>query len=63
MSDENKYIRPEQVDKLLSLPNGRCARLARRGLIPAIILPDGTIRLAPDIIDHLKRGNARAVAR
>ena len=61
MENEKKYILPEQVDKLLNLPQGRCARLVRRGLIPAIVLPDGTIRLAPDVLDHFKRGCAAVV--
>jgi len=50
-----EYLKPAEVDQILSLPNGRAARLARKGLIPAVILPDGTIRLPANIIETLKR--------
>lgn len=52
---EQPYLKPQEVDGLLRLPCGRSARLARKGLIPAIILPDGTIRFSPDIIQKLQR--------
>ncbi len=39
-----EYLTPDDVDALLKLPRGKAARLARRGKMPACILPDGTIR-------------------
>jgi len=45
---------PYEVDKLLRLNPGHAKRLARRGLIPAVILPDGkTIRFKREVIDGL----------
>jgi len=38
------YLTPEDVDRLLKLPDGKAARMARRGLLPALILPDKSIR-------------------
>jgi hypothetical protein len=39
-----QFLTPDDVDRLLKLPEGKAARLARRGLLPAIILPDKSIR-------------------
>ena len=39
-----EYMRPEEVDALLKLRSGQAARLARRGSLPATILPGGVIR-------------------
>lgn len=52
---KEQYLLPEKVDSLLQLPRGRSARLARRGLLPAVILPDGTVRFEPNIIETLQR--------
>lgn len=41
----NLFLHPSEVDKRLQLPAGRALRLARRGKLPAIRLPDGTIRI------------------
>ena len=36
---------PEEIDSLLRWPLGKAERLARRGMLPHILLPDGkTIR-------------------
>jgi hypothetical protein len=35
---------PEELDKRLTWPIGRAQRLARRGKLPHIVLPDGSIR-------------------
>lgn len=40
----SEFLTPTEVDELLKLPNGKAARLARRGLLPAIFLPDKSIR-------------------
>lgn len=48
-----QYVSPECVDRILHLPAGRIARMARKGLIPAVILPDGTVRIAEGTIKEL----------
>ena len=48
----NRLIRPRELDHRLGYPQGRSARLARRGAIPAIILPDNEVRFDPDAIDE-----------
>ena len=40
------------LDRHLRYPRGRSVRLARRGLIPHIELPDGEIRFDPPIIER-----------
>lgn len=37
-------LRPDQLDKRLNWPPGRSARLAKRGKLPHIVLPDGAVR-------------------
>lgn len=49
----NELLKPSQIDSLLRYPNGRSERLARRGLIPYIELPDGEIRFDPEVIREL----------
>lgn len=39
-----QLLKPREVDLLLRYPAGRAARLAKRGLLPSIRLPDGEIR-------------------
>lgn len=34
----------EQIDEILTWPPGRAERLARRGKLPHVVLPDGAIR-------------------
>jgi predicted site-specific integrase-resolvase len=46
-------LTPSQVDDLLQYPPGRAARLARQGRLPAIRLPDGSIRFREDDIEKL----------
>jgi hypothetical protein len=41
-----KLIYSEDVDKRLSWPLGRAERLARRGKLPHVVLPDGAIRFS-----------------
>jgi hypothetical protein len=48
---------PEEVDKLLRLSPGRSARLARRGMLPHIRLPDGTIRFDAGAVEKMIAGN------
>ena len=39
------FLRPSEIDERLSLPEGRAESLAKLGKIPAVRLPDGTIRI------------------
>ncbi|MCK6465809.1 MAG: hypothetical protein L6Q93_13355 [Phycisphaerae bacterium] len=48
MSDQ--LLKPTELDSRLRFPRGRSARLARRGLIPCVRLPDGEIRFDPEVI-------------
>ncbi len=43
------------MDARLRYPRGRSARLARKGLIPHVKLPDGEIRFDPEVIDEWLR--------
>ena len=45
-----ELMKPSQVDSLLRYPSGRSQRLARKGLIPHVELPDGEIRFDPEVI-------------
>jgi hypothetical protein len=44
-------LKPYELDSQLRYPAGRSARLARRGLIPHVVLPDGEIRFDPELIE------------
>ena len=46
-------LTPPEADRLLNVPRGRAARLARRGLLPSVELPDGTLRFPADLLDRL----------
>jgi len=50
MNTEQELLLPREVDRLLSYPRGRAARLARAGKLPAIFLPDGEIRFDRDAL-------------
>lgn len=41
-----RLVYPEDVDKRLAWPLGRAERLARRGRLPHVLLPDGSIRFS-----------------
>jgi hypothetical protein len=41
---EPLYLYPEQIDRRLSWPLGRAARLARQRRLPFYLLPDGEVR-------------------
>jgi excisionase family DNA binding protein len=43
-----EYLTPDEVDERLKLPRGKAARMARRGKLPAMILPDGSVRFDAD---------------
>jgi len=46
-----QFLKPSELDSRLRYPSGRSARLARKGLIPHIRLPDGEIRFDPDAVE------------
>jgi hypothetical protein len=39
-----ELAKPAEIDRMLRYPDGRAARLAEKGLLPHIRLPDGEIR-------------------
>jgi hypothetical protein len=53
-----EYVSPEYVDQKFNLPHGRTARLVRKGLLPGIVMPDGTIRIGRATIKLLEQGLA-----
>lgn len=48
-----KIYTPDEVDRILRYPHGRSARLARKGLLPSIQLPDGEIRFLQSQIEQI----------
>lgn len=42
--ERQNLLKPIELDTRLRYPGGRCAKLAREGKIPHIVLPDGAIR-------------------
>ena len=51
-----RLIPPSEIDSLLRLPRGRAKRLAIKGEIPHILLPDGEVRFDPEEMQNwLKR--------
>lgn len=49
-----------EVDRLLRYPVGRSERLARRGLMPHIVLPDGEIRFHHAAIEKMISAHSAA---
>lgn len=48
-------LTPEQVDRIWKLPRGKAQRLGRRGALPALLFPDGTVRFdADELTRHLE---------
>ena len=50
-----ELLTPQELDDRFSFPKGRSARLARKGLLPIITLPDGSIRFAAHDINRCIR--------
>jgi hypothetical protein len=49
-----EILLPRELDRLLRYPVGKSKRLAEKGLLPCIRLPDGEIRFDIDVVlDHL----------
>ena len=46
-------LRHREVDAILRYPPGRVLRLARKGLMPHIVLPDGEVRIRKDTLDAI----------
>jgi hypothetical protein len=46
---------PEEIDKRLNWPIGRALKLARRGMLPHYLLPDGAVRFRWAEVDALVR--------
>ncbi len=44
----SELLKPREVDLVLRYPPGRSLRLAKKGLIPYIVLPDGEVRFRED---------------
>lgn len=53
-----KLLLPEEADVLLRYPLGRSERLARRGKLPHIKLPDGSIRFHEAFIARIVNGES-----
>jgi hypothetical protein len=53
MVGEMKLLTPLEVDGILRYPKGKSQRLARRGRLPHVTLPDGSIRFRDSDISKL----------
>lgn len=51
----DNLLRPEEVDRLFRWPPGRANRLARRGKLPCLVMPDGAFRFNQDELQALVR--------
>jgi len=47
------YLRGDEIDKRVGWPLGRADKLARKRLLPHLLLPDGAIRFQWDEISPL----------
>ena len=48
----------EEVDRRLNWPAGKAQKLARRGKLPHVVLPDGAIRFIWEQVERLLRYHA-----
>ncbi len=55
-------LTPRDVDSLLRYPHGRSLKLARKGKLPSIVLPDGEVRFRRREIEILIDGDQPAAA-
>ena len=51
----NTLLKPHEVDAVLRWPRGKTARLARRGRIPCLVLPDGSLRFDEAVLRKMLR--------
>lgn len=49
----HELLTPYEVDRMLRYPPGKSERLARRGKLPCLVLPDGAIRFSSEAIAKL----------
>lgn len=49
----DNLLKPREVDVVLRYPAGRTLRLAKKGLIRSIILPDGEVRIPESVVQNL----------
>jgi len=49
----NGLLIPIEVDRIFRYRPGKAERLAKRGKMPHIVLPDGSIRFRQEDIEHL----------
>lgn len=60
----SNLLTTSELDRVLRYPRGRAKRMALRGAIPCIRLPDGEIRFDPDVIaDWLRSRSATCEVR
>ena len=57
------FLKPSELDSRLRYPSGRSLRLARKGLIPCLRLPDGEIRFDPEAIERWLRQRTFALSK
>ena len=50
-----KMLRTEEIDRIFCWPPGHAEKLARKGKLPHILLPDGSIRFELKVIKGLLR--------
>lgn len=50
-----ELLTPAEVDEVLRLNPGQAQRMAKRGQLPAIVLPGGLVRFHRDAILNLTR--------
>jgi len=60
----DRFLTPGEVDELLSLQRGKAKRLAKKGVMPALILPDGTVRFNQELLRDwiLRKTSSRPMA-
>ncbi len=56
-------LKPVDVDLLLRYPIGRSLKLAKRGKLPHIVLPDGEIRFRETDIEQIVTSPAQPAQR
>lgn len=52
-----KLLTPGEVDEWLAMPQGRASRMARNGLLPHLVLPNGDLRFEREAIEQLLRAS------
>jgi predicted site-specific integrase-resolvase len=48
-----------QVNRILNLPRGSCQKMAKKGLIPHFVLPNGEIRFSSEHIQKILEAATR----